>query len=193
MAGYVNLDTIYRAAPDTLVPHQWADQVNDNSAFFNTGYNTLTANFAILQQLANFSSVYRNSGLSILNNTDTNTNYDTVDYDPAGLYNFTAHLWVAPVPGLYLVSAQSPFGSGTGQTFVGIFHNYTGSGGPTWAGNRFPLGVNQGAQIIRAVHLAAGDTVGIDTWQNSGGTLAMAVGSSQVTFGQFGLLFPDAL
>lgn len=187
--SYVDLDTIQRAASGTIVSHEWLDQVNDNDAYFKTQTDAINTSLGYIHQIEVYqSAVYRSAALSIPNSADTLLQYDTIVRDDGGMYSLSTHLWTAPVSGWYDLLAQVAFLSASAQGYTGIFINSS----LVYTSNRVPLGSVQGPSIAKRWPLNAGTTVGIDAWQDSGGSTSLYTGAFQ-TNGSFGLVVPFAL
>jgi hypothetical protein len=118
-------------------------------------------------------SAIKNSG-SAANNENTVTNWTSVLKDSAGAFNSTTGVYTVPVTGFYAVSGTVGFAANStgvryarvvqagslAQNYSGIFVNNNGAGNATWVS----------ASAI--VYCLSGDSLSINGFQNSGGSLA---------------------
>jgi len=122
------------------------------------------------------------SSLSIANNTDTLiTNYTTAVVDTNSAFNLTTGLYTVPVSGYYAVTGLVGYSSNTtGFRASGIRQN----GGIVVQGstvNGVTSGGNTVATVSSVLKCNAGDTIGLNAYQTSGGALTLA-GASWVNF-----------
>lgn len=122
----------------------------------------------------------RATSQSINNNTATTVLFATKDYDTHSAYDTVTGLYTVPVPGKYRVSAtiETPnAGSGVKEIDVIV------SGASTKTLVQLPAGA-AGVQIITGsatVSANAGQTIGIQFFQNSGVGMGIAASGSQYT------------
>lgn len=120
------------------------------------------------------------AGQSVPHATLTTVNFEDVEYDPLGLVT-TGAGWTfrAPVAGQYLVTGALLFTAATtwspGEAVqVSILRNGATFSNPTYRDN-WPSGATlyAGANWGRVVPCAAGDTLTIQVYQTSGGTIPL--------------------
>lgn len=177
MTTFTNPDTLYRASAGTIPPVTWGDALNDDLNYLAGIY-------------AYGAGVFRAASQGVTTSTDSLVLFDTVEFDPSGLYSLSTHLFTALVPGIWEVKTQVLLPGASGQCYVALFHNAS-SGSPTYPGGRIPCATNAGPSMTREVSLALNDTIGIDAWQSSGGTIN--TGGGFFTYAQFRLKCPTVL
>lgn len=124
-----------------------------------------------------------------VNTTPVKINFSSASFDPDGVYNATTVRYVAPVAGVYMVSADLQVDNVSGaaasmEMHVNVMVN---DGLAASAGNSVasPPGARWYPQITTLVNLAAGQWVTIALTLNDGvntGDVAVAVGNSSATF-----------
>lgn len=123
------------------------------------------------------SSVYKASAETINNGSLTGITFDTAVHDPVGSWNLTNGIWTCPQAGLYVVTGTVTADGTTGCLLTQIYKN-----GSVWRQcGQVSYNSGQGtavAPIQGQVQVAAGDTVKIVAYQNSGSSSAVATGAT---------------
>jgi len=117
--------------------------------------------------------VTRSSAQAISDSQNTSLAFDQERYDTAGVHDNATNnsRLTAPVPGIYAVTAQFPWGgsAGSGSRFAGLMKN-----GSTLIARSQELPGDDDENITTQVRLVAGDYVEVLVLQTSGGSLNVA-------------------
>jgi len=163
---------------------------NGGTASTSTTYASLTANVSGTLPVANggtafttvpYFHVYKSADQSISNASFTTVTFDTEQYDNGG--NFASNTFTAPTAGYYYIYSQLVWNGSTNSNYSlnRLMHN----GGPAnW--NAFFQTENSGGYGGRLISMSASDTVLVQCYQDSGGSLDLrGSGSDECQFGGF--------
>lgn len=112
---------------------------------------------------------------AVANNLDTLVPVNTVDAgdDPSGMFNATTHLMTVQAKGLYLITGgYRLLTSGNFQLACSLYKNAS-AGPPQFVGTNI---YGTGAILTRTLALVPGDTIGLNAWQNTGGSVNYDLG-----------------
>lgn len=127
--------------------------------------NTQKVNSNVLYNPYKFSA-YLGTNQTITNNTDTVVSFDTVMFDTGSNFSTSTHKFTAPIAGFYQFNAFANM-QGTGTYILGLQKNgsdYVRLSQLNASGN------GAGSAFLQ---LAAGDTIAVYVFQNSGGNITL--------------------
>lgn len=158
-----------------FTPSQWDGLVRNGAG----GWEALADAFS-----GHYWRVYRTGSVGLSNATFTDINWQAKasdDVSPTSLITFNSTTVTVAKGGLYLVNAQLNFTSnGTGIRYVRIMTDGTQAAAHSQIAH---VTTNNNVQCVAWCSLGAGQTVSVQGYQNSGGTLNVNAGINATWFG----------
>ncbi|MDP9115821.1 MAG: hypothetical protein M3O28_00830, partial [Actinomycetota bacterium] len=105
--------------------------------------------------------------------------YDTIDYDPNSNFNTGTYTYTAPVSGRYAINAGMQIALLTGTLDLRVKVNGTAI---TAVGSNYTSATKSQCILPTVLRLNSGDTVTMETLQNSGGSVNVNGGQTTGTY-----------
>jgi hypothetical protein len=204
-------NTYYQVSPEFLLAPGWSAIFVRDAGWFLFNENGVNqegggGSGGVTPATVYSASVYLNQSQSVPSSSDEMTTvvaFDTVNFDPSGMFNPTTHLFTAPAAGVYLVTGSITWGPDSGDTGGnrGAAFQVNGASPPLYGVNATAsanTGQAEGGQVVTntltcILSLNEGDTVGIVCEPvTSDGSAVTIIGANVTADAQFFTMFEIA-